>query len=161
MRPLTRVLAAAAILQYQGFAAASGLGGHQCLGPDAGKATTVVTVPAGQSVSIFHYRSGPRSSVVELCVREPDREWKRIASHGVEGGKWSLLQSWIHPKTMQIKTSVYVNGELEALKSLSRARTAYGYSFAWSDGESDQNDRVVYCYGELAGCPTSGRGDYP
>jgi hypothetical protein len=110
VKPFRCALAAAAILQYQGFAEASGIGSRQCSGPDAGQATTVVTVPAGQSVSIFHYRSGPRSSVVELCVREADQGWTRVASHGVEDGKWSLLQSWIHPNAPGQHTAIRLPG---------------------------------------------------
>lgn len=132
-----------------------------CAGPDAGEAATVATAPANKSVNVFHYRAGALGSVIEFCVRETGGAWTLVASHGADQGRWSLLQSWIYPKTVEIKTSAYANGTLRPLALTERSRTSYGYSFSWSEGSQGQDDRVVYCYGGLAGCPTSGRGDYP
>jgi hypothetical protein len=133
-----------------------------CEGPDVGEVTTVVTVPANESVNVFHYRGGAVPSVIEFCVRETGREWTLVASHGTDQSKWSLLQSWIYPKIVQKKASAYANGTLHPINSQIRTKTLYGYSFSWSDSDpSNQNDEIVYCYNGTTGCPASRRIDFP
>ena len=133
-----------------------------CEGPEGGDVTTIVTISANESVDVFHYRAGPLSSVIEFCVRETGSEWTLVASHGTDQNKWSLLQSWTYPKTVQIKTRAYANGTLYPFKSQTRTKTTYGYSFSWFDGDaSSQNDQIVYCYSGGTGCPTSRRVDFP
>jgi hypothetical protein len=129
-----------------------------CEGPDDGEASTVVTIPANGSVNVFHYRGGTVPSVIEFCVRETGTEWTLVASHGTDQSKWSLLQSWIYPKTVQIKAGAYANGTLNPFKSQIRTKTSYGYSFSWYDSDpNDQNDKIVYCYEGATRCPTSRR----
>ena len=132
-----------------------------CEGPDAGDVTTVVTVPANESVDVYHYRATPLASVVEFCVREPGAEWILVASHGDYQSKWSLLQAWIYPKAVEIKTTAVVNGDLSALRIQTRTKTTYGYSFSWSDnGPAGRNDEIVYCLYRGTGCPASRRVDF-
>jgi hypothetical protein len=132
-----------------------------CEGPDAGDATTVVTAPANESVDIYHYRAGPLLSVVEFCVREPGADWILVASHGDYQRKWSLLQTWIYPKTVEIKTTAFVDGDLSAFAAQTRAKTTFGYSFSWSDSDpAGPNDHIVYCFKGGAGCPASRRVDF-
>jgi hypothetical protein len=149
-------IAAAIILNNQAFAA--------CEGPDAGEASTVLIIPANESVNVFHYRERALASVIEFCVRETGSEWKLVASRGTEQSEWSLLQSWTYPKTVQIKTRAYANNEgaLYPFKSHTRTKTPYGYSFSWFDNDStNQNDQIIYCYSRAAGCPASRRVDFP
>jgi hypothetical protein len=132
-----------------------------CDGPDVGEAATVVTIPANESVDVFHYRSSSLLSVVEFCVREPGGEWSLVASHGTEQGEWSLLQPWIYPKTMQIKTAAFGNADLHPLQSRSRRKTKFGYLFSWFDEDpNSETDVIVYCYKTGTGCPASRRSDF-
>jgi hypothetical protein len=132
-----------------------------CEGPDDGDVTSVVTIPANEGVDVFHFRAGALVSVVEFCVRGAAGEWKLVASHGTDQNKWSLLQPWIFPATVQIKTSVRSDGSLEEFRYQSRIETSYGYLFYWSNEDTrDQNDKIVYCYSGRAGCPTSRRVDF-
>jgi hypothetical protein len=130
-----------------------------CEGPDGGEATTVVTVPANENVDVFHFRPTRPASVVEFCVRETGGDWILVAAHGTEQGQWSLLQPWTYPKSVQIKTTAVADGDLSPLRSLTRTKTPYGYSFSWSDG-AGQNDEIVYCLKRGAGCPASRRVDF-
>jgi hypothetical protein len=135
-----------------------------CEGPDGGADTTVVTIPANRNVDVFHYRARPVGSVVEFCVRESGTKWMLVASHGTNQREWSLLQSWIFPKTVQIKTRAYANdgGSLYPFKDQRRMKTTYGYLFTWFDTDpSDFNDQIVYCYMGEVGCPASRRMDFP
>jgi hypothetical protein len=133
-----------------------------CGGPDSGEVTTIVTVPANESVDVFHYRAGSIASIIEFCIRDAGSEWTLVASHGTDQNQWSLLQSWTYPKAVQIKTRAYANGTLYPFKSQTRTRTAYGYSFSWFDSDpNDQNDQIVYCYSARTGCPASRRVDFP
>jgi len=133
-----RCLAAATLLAGHAFAA--------CEGPDEGEATTVVTVPANEKVDVFHYRDRPLASVVEFCVREPGTDWILVASRAAYQSKWSLLQSWTYPKTVQIKTTAIIDDDLSPFKTQTRTKTTYGFSFSWFDGDSaGANDQVVYC----------------
>ena len=151
---LMRCLAAAILLVDHAFAA--------CEGPDEGEATTVVTVPANENVDVFHYRATPLASVVEFCVREPGTDWILVASHAAYQSKWSLLQSWTYPKTVQIKTTAIIDDDLSPFKTQTRLKTTYGFSFSWFDGDSaGANDQVVYCLKGGAGCPASRRTDFP
>ena len=135
---LVRGLAAAILLVDHAFAA--------CEGPDEGEATTVVTVPANENVDVFHYRGAPLASVVEFCVREPGSDWILVASHAAYQSKWSLLQSWTYPRTVQIKTTAIIDDDLSPFKTQTRTKTTYGFSFSWFDGDSaGANDQVVYC----------------
>jgi hypothetical protein len=132
-----------------------------CEGPDAGDVTTVVTVPANESVDVYHYLATPLASVVEFCVREPGAEWILVASHGDSQSKWSLLQAWIYPRTVEIKTTAVVDGDFSAFRTQTRTKTMYGYSFSWSDKDSvGPNDQIVYCFSGSAGCPASRRVDF-
>jgi hypothetical protein len=148
----------------QWFAAFVLIGDHAlaaCDGPDSGDVTTVITVPANEAVDVYHFRAARLMSVVEFCVREPGAEWILVAAHGDYASKWSLLQSWAYPKTVQIKTTAVVDGDLSAFRMQTRAKTTYGYSFSWSDNESaGPNDQIVYCFGGGAGCPASRRIDF-
>jgi hypothetical protein len=157
-----RTIVAAVLLPGIGQALAGDLPSAECEGPDVGDATTVVTIQAHEGVSVFHYRAGALPSVIEFCVRETGSEWTLVASHGTDQSRWSLLQPWIYPKTVQIKASVYANGALHAFQSRIRTKTTYGYLFSWFDTDpSDVNDRIVYCYDGLTGCPASRRVDFP
>jgi hypothetical protein len=118
---LMRCLAAAILLVDHAFAA--------CEGPDEGEATTVVTVPANENVDVFHYRGAPLASVVEFCVREPGTDWILVASHAAYQSKWSLLQSWTYPRTVQIKTTAIIDDDLSPFKTQTRTRTTYGFLF--------------------------------
>ena len=130
-------------------------------GPDEGEATTVVTVPANENVDVFHYRARPLASVVEFCVREPGTDWILVASHAAYQSKWSLLQSWTYPKTVQIKTTAIIDDDLSPFKTQTRTKTTYGFSFSWFDGDSaGANDQVVYCLKGGVGCPASRRTDF-
>ena len=113
-----RCLAAAILLADHAFAA--------CEGPDEGEATTVVTIPANENVDVFHYRATPLASVVEFCVREPGTDWILVASHAAYQSKWSLLQSWTYPKTVQIKTTAIIDDDLSPFKTQTRTKTTYG-----------------------------------
>ena len=144
--------AAALLLADHAFAA--------CEGPDEGEATTVVTVPANENVDVFHYRAA-LASVVEFCVREPGTDWILVASHAAYQSKWSLLQSWTYPKTVQIKTTAIIDDDLSPFKTQTRTKTTYGFSFSWFDGDSaGANDQVVYCLKGGVGCPASRRTDF-
>jgi hypothetical protein len=135
-----------------------------CAGPDGGADTTVVTIPANQSVDVFHYRARPLGSVIEFCVRESGTKWTLVAAHGTNEREWSLLQSWSFPKAVQIKTRAYANdgGALYPFKDQKRMKVTYGYSFIWFDVDpSDFNDQIVYCYMGEVGCPASRRTDFP
>jgi hypothetical protein len=84
-----------------------------------------------------------------------------VASHGDYQGKWSLLQAWIHPKTVEIKTTAVADGDLSPLKSPTRTKTSYGYLFSWSDDSAaGHSDKIVYCFRGSAGCPASRRVDF-
>jgi hypothetical protein len=132
-----------------------------CEGPDAGGATTVVTVPANESVDVYHYRATPLASVVEFCVREPGAEWILVAAHGDYQSEWSLLQAWIYPKTVEIKTTAVVDGNLSPFETQTRTKTRYGYLFTWSsDSPAGHNDEVAYCFKGGTGCPASRRVDF-
>jgi len=157
-------LIANAALDDQAFAGdlPSSLPNLACGGPDGGEDTTVVTIAANESVSVFHYRAGKTASIIEFCMRRTGSEWKLVASHGTDQNQWSLLQSWTYPKAVQIKTRAYANGTLEPFKSQTRTKTAYGYLFSWFDGDpNNRNDQIVYCYNVGNGCPTSRRVDFP
>jgi hypothetical protein len=133
-----------------------------CEGPDGGDDSTVVTIPANEGVSVFHYRSSVLASIVEFCVREPGHQWRLVASHGTDQSKWSLLQAWKYPKTIEIKTRAYANGTLDPFKFQTRTRTTYGYQFSWFDQDPNQpSDKIVYCYNAGTGCPASRRVDFP
>ncbi len=135
-----------------------------CDGSDTGEATTVVTIPANEKVDVFHYRSTSLASIIEFCVREPGGNWTLVASHGTDEGSWSILQSWIFPKIVEIKTRAYANsgGTLYPFKYQTRTETSYGYSFSWSDTDANnQDDQIVYCFGGRDHCPTSRRVDFP
>jgi len=160
----TGCLIASAALSDQAFAGdlPINLPNLACGGPDGGEETTVVTIPANESVNVFHYRAGETASIVEFCMRSTGSEWTLVASHGTDQNEWSLLQSWTYPKTVQIKTRAYANGTLYPFKSQTRTKTAYGYIFSWFGSDpNDQNDQIVYCFSAGTGCPTSRRVDFP
>jgi hypothetical protein len=162
---VARYLVVACWFANQAFAAdLSGTFPTACEGPDMGESTTVVTIPPNENVNVFHYRTRALASVIEFCVRETGSKWKLVASRGTDQRIWSLLQSWVFPKAVQIKTRAYANdnGTLYPFKSQTHEKTTYGESFFWIENDpNDPNDQIVYCYNGRAGCPASRRVDFP